>query len=193
MFSFFKKKPATPESSVETPVAEAAPETTAETGVQAAPEAPAAEQAPTSGGWFNRLRRSLGGDEASSASGEAPASSGELPLAEQALIQALQQDAMDSSSAALEPTPIDEAALIEAALAAAPEEADDGPPAGSEQPALRAASCNTSTLRAPMPRAGKFTTRRKLVSSLGFSRRRRYASACLISARSKKRRPPYTR
>ena len=44
-------------------------------------------------------------------------------------------------------------------------------------------------MRAPMPRAGKLTTRRKLVSSFGFSIRRRYESACLTSARSKKRRP----
>ena len=136
MFSFFKKKPAAPESPVETPVAEAAPETTAETGVQAAPEAPATEQVPASGGWLNRLRRSFGGDEASPASADAPAASGELPLAEQALIQALQHDAMDSSFAALEPTPIDEAALTEAALAATPEEADDVP-ASSKSPAPR--------------------------------------------------------
>jgi hypothetical protein len=35
------------------------------------------------------------------------------------------------------------------------------------------ASCSCSMLRAPMPRGGKFTTRRKLVSSFGFSSRRR--------------------
>ena len=57
-------------------------------------------------------------------------------------------------------------------------------------PLARAASCSCSIVRAPMPRAGKLTTRRKLVSSFGFSIRRRYESACLTSARSKKRRPP---
>ena len=61
------------------------------------------------------------------------------------------------------------------------------------QPMPRAASCNCSRLRAPMPRGGKFTTRMKLVSSRGFSSKRKYANACLISARSKKRKPPYTR
>ena len=60
------------------------------------------------------------------------------------------------------------------------------------QPLLRATSCSCSMLRAPMPRGGKLTTRMKLVSSRGFSSRRRYARACLISARSKNRRPPYT-
>ena len=41
------------------------------------------------------------------------------------------------------------------------------------RPVARAMSCSCSTERAPMPRAGKFTTRRKLVSSSGFSIRRR--------------------
>ncbi len=36
----------------------------------------------------------------------------------------------------------------------------------------------------PMPRAGTFTTRRKLTSSCGLMRSRRYASASLISLRS---------
>ena len=40
-------------------------------------------------------------------------------------------------------------------------------------PARRAASCSASTDRAPMPRAGKLTTRRKAPSSSGFSMRRR--------------------
>ena len=43
----------------------------------------------------------------------------------------------------------------------------------NEQPWLRARSCSCSILRAPIPRAGKFTTRIKLVSSLGFSSRRK--------------------
>ncbi len=43
----------------------------------------------------------------------------------------------------------------------------------SEQPAARATSWSCSTLRAPMPRGGKLSTRRKLVSSRGFSIRRR--------------------
>ena len=131
MFSFFKKKPATPEPAADTPVAEAAPATAAEAQVQApaaAPQAPAAAQpAPSSGGWLNRLRRSFGSEEGAADSAQAPAASADLRLAEQALIQALQHDAMDSSSAALEPTPIDEAALTEAALAATPEDADDTP------------------------------------------------------------------
>jgi hypothetical protein len=58
------------------------------------------------------------------------------------------------------------------------------------RPLARAASCSCSIVRAPMPRAGKLTTRRKLVSSFAFSISRRYASACLTSARSKKRKPP---
>ena len=47
---------------------------------------------------------------------------------------------------------------------------------GSPGPApcpARAASCSCSIERAPMPRVGKFTTRRKLVSSFGFSISRR--------------------
>ena len=63
----------------------------------------------------------------------------------------------------------------------------------SEQPAARAASCSCSMLRAPIPRGGKLTTRLKLVSSCGLSKIRKYASAFLISARSKNRSPPYTR
>ena len=43
----------------------------------------------------------------------------------------------------------------------------------SEQPDERAMSCSCSMLRAPMPRGGKFTTRMKLVSSFGFSSKRR--------------------
>ena len=43
----------------------------------------------------------------------------------------------------------------------------------NEHPAVRAASCSCSMLRAPMPRGGKFTTRKKLVSSLAFSSRRK--------------------
>ena len=39
-------------------------------------------------------------------------------------------------------------------------------------------------------RDGKFTTRKNAPSSSGEASRRRYASACLISARSKKRMPP---
>ncbi len=41
------------------------------------------------------------------------------------------------------------------------------------RPLVRAISCSCSIVRAPMPRAGKLTTRRKLVSSFGFSIRRR--------------------
>ena len=41
------------------------------------------------------------------------------------------------------------------------------------RPLARAASCSISTVRPPMPRAGKFTTRRKLVSSSPFSSSRR--------------------
>ena len=146
MFSFFKKKPATPDPAVETPAAEAAPATPAAAEVQAAPAAPeapaAAEVAPASGGWLNRLRRSFGGDDAAAGNSAAPetAPAGELPLAEQALIQALQHDAMDSSSAALEPTPIDEAALTEAALAAVPEDALDHAKGADEAEAPPAAS-----------------------------------------------------
>ena len=44
-----------------------------------------------------------------------------------------------------------------------------------------------------MPRVGRFTTRSNEVSSARLETRRKYASASLISARSKKRRPPYTR
>ena len=146
MFSFFKKKPATPDPAVETPAAEAAPATPAAAEVQAAPAAPeapaAAEVAPASGGWLNRLRRSFGGDDAAAGNSAAPetAPAGELPLAEQALIQALQHDAMDSSSAALEPTPIDEAALTEAALAAVPEDALDHAKGADEAEAPPAAT-----------------------------------------------------
>ena len=43
----------------------------------------------------------------------------------------------------------------------------------NEIPPGLAASCNSSMVRAPMPRGGKFTTRKKLVSSLGFSKSRR--------------------
>ena len=41
------------------------------------------------------------------------------------------------------------------------------------RPLALAASCSCSIVREPMPRAGKLTTRRKLVSSFGFSIRRR--------------------
>ena len=41
------------------------------------------------------------------------------------------------------------------------------------RPLARAASCSSSMVRVPMPRVGKFTTRRKLVSSFGFSISRR--------------------
>ena len=40
-------------------------------------------------------------------------------------------------------------------------------------PCVRAVSCRLSSVRAPMPRAGKFTTRRKAPSSSGFSISRR--------------------
>ena len=86
MFSFFKKKPATPEPAADTPVAEAAPATAAEAQVQApaaAPQAPAAAQpAPSSGGWLNRLRRSFGSEEGAADSAQAPAASADLRLAE---------------------------------------------------------------------------------------------------------------
>ncbi len=65
--------------------------------------------------------------------------------------------------------------------------------AAIEQPYRRAASASCSIERAPMPRVGKFTTRTNAVSSFGLSIRRRYASACFTSWRSKNRRPPYTR
>ena len=63
----------------------------------------------------------------------------------------------------------------------------------SELPPARAASRSASIVREPMPRAGKFTTRANAVSSFRFAIRRRYASACLTSWRSKNRNPPYTR
>ena len=47
-----------------------------------------------------------------------------------------------------------------------------------------------STVRAPIPRAGVFTTRSNDGSSSRFAIKRRYANASLISARSKKRNPP---
>ena len=50
----------------------------------------------------------------------------------------------------------------------------------------------TSSDLAPMPRVGRLTTRSNEASSARLEIRRRYASASLISARSKKRRPPYT-
>ena len=42
-----------------------------------------------------------------------------------------------------------------------------------EQPDERATSWSCSKLRAPMPRGGKLTTRKKLVSSCGFSNKRK--------------------
>ena len=80
----------------------------------------------------------------------------------------------------------------------APNFAPDVPPIDdtaeySEHWCVCAKSCNCSRVREPMPRAGKFTTRENEVSSCGLSIRRKYASACLISARSKNRKPPYTR
>ena len=62
----------------------------------------------------------------------------------------------------------------------------------SESPAPLACSRIASRLFAPMPRVGRFTTRSKEASSRRLEIRRRYASASLISARSKNRRPPYT-
>src|SRR3989344_3735288 len=56
-----------------------------------------------------------------------------------------------------------------------------------------ARSRTVSTVLAPMPRVGRFTTRSKEASSWRLAMRRREASAALISARSKKSRPPYTR
>ena len=43
---------------------------------------------------------------------------------------------------------------------------------------------------APMPLGGKLTIRKNALSSLLFAIRRRYAREFLISARSKKRKPP---
>ncbi len=47
-----------------------------------------------------------------------------------------------------------------------------------------------SSVRSPMPRGGVLTARSNAASSWRLATRRRYASASLISARSKKRRPP---
>src|SRR5688572_17542487 len=57
----------------------------------------------------------------------------------------------------------------------------------------RASARRRSSVAPPMPRVGRLTTRSKAMSSSRDWVRRRYASASLISARSKKRRPPYTR
>ena len=61
------------------------------------------------------------------------------------------------------------------------------------RPLLAGQSCSASRVRAPIPRGGKLATRRNAPSSPGAASSRRYASACLTSARSKNRMPPYTR
>src|SRR5262245_50221442 len=63
----------------------------------------------------------------------------------------------------------------------------------SDEPAPFACSRMMSSDFAPMPRVGRFTTRSNEASSRRLESSRRYASASLISARSKNRRPPYTR
>jgi hypothetical protein len=59
-----------------------------------------------------------------------------------------------------------------------------------EQLFARAYARIDSTVLAPMPRVGLLTTRSKELSSSRFETSRRYARASLISARSKKRKPP---
>jgi putative heme-binding domain-containing protein len=89
-------------------------------------------------------------------------------------------DSVKSSGVSLMPegieAQIDEASMVDlemmdAVLAALPATALTA--SCNEQPALWAASCNCSVLRAPMPRGGKLTTRMKLVSSRGFSNKRK--------------------
>lgn len=164
MFSFFKKKPA----SADTPAADTSEEWTAAAAETPPPPdaaeplvdtkpAPPQEEAPApSSGWLSRLRRSFGGEESATPAETGAANAeplpAELPLAEQALIQALQHDAMDSSAAAVEPTPIDEAALTAAALATAPEEAmietDDGGTVAMQEDWSEAAMAETTAARA---------------------------------------------
>ena len=124
MFSFFKKKPS-PSAATDTPVVPTPSPVESRTEPAAASPAPS-EPPAGAGGWLGKLRRSFGA-EAQPPEPPSPALPDDLPLAQQALANALQAAPLSSAGPTVEPSPIDEAELTQAALDAEPADAVEVP------------------------------------------------------------------